>query len=593
MLWQKRETWFMFLAVLILISSAFCLVVPKGKLVQTGRLIIGSSRITNETKNGIVKKVHDEYAGDTNGYQSDQPELTGSQLSTLMLRRWSPSVQCDDDSMSLHIQGSRVPNFLVETSEEGLVPLSQMPSHCGFSLRRAHREVALIAKYAGCNVAQQGNSYILPLWVSGVAVKMVCPVACPLTVSCSPSAMVVNLGVSTAALRLKVNGVWQPVYQASTCGFTLEVVGGGLTLTAPYASNCWQLEGAKMLLSVQYMDRELTLSCPAVQPPATTPLPAHMDPEASTDAPVTTLATTVAPASAYQLPFYPWLRGLYPYGYGMPWNFQNGHLRTPPVTHTTTTTPAAATTTPAAAMTTPAATVAPTSGQLPLYPWLSGMYNPYVYGMPWRFQHSQPGTPPVTQTTTTTPAATTTTTPGATVAPARADQLPLYPWLSGMYYPGGYGMPWNFPYSHPGTPPVTQATTMTPAATVVPASAGQLPLYPWLPGMYYPSGYGIPWRFQHSQPGSPPVTQTTTTTPAATTTTPAATSTTVAPARADQPLWYPWLPGMYKPYVPMGSPGVPVSDPNSGVKQQMYQMPWMNAFPQVSGLKSNTRLSSG
>ncbi|XP_053530172.1 uncharacterized protein LOC128628921 isoform X2 [Ictalurus punctatus] len=527
MLWQKRETWFMFLAVLILISSAFCLVVPKGKLVQTGRLIIGSSRITNETKNGIVKKVHDEYAGDTNGYQSDQPELTGSQLSTLMLRRWSPSVQCDDDSMSLHIQGSRVPNFLVETSEEGLVPLSQMPSHCGFSLRRAHREVALIAKYAGCNVAQQGNSYILPLWVSGVAVKMVCPVACPLTVSCSPSAMVVNLGVSTAALRLKVNGVWQPVYQASTCGFTLEVVGGGLTLTAPYASNCWQLEGAKMLLSVQYMDRELTLSCPAVQPPATTPLPAHMDPEASTDAPVTTLATTVAPASAYQLPFYPWLRGLYPYGYGMPWNFQNGHLGTPPVTHTTTTTPAAATTT-------PAATVSPTSGQ-----------------------------------------------------------LPLYPWLSGMYYPGGYGMPWNFPYSHPGTPPVTQtttmstpATTMTPAATVVPARADQLPLYPWLPGMYYLSGSGIPWHFQYSQPGSTPVTQTTTTTPVAT-------STTVAPASADQPLWYPWLPGMYKPYVPMGSPGGPVSDPNSGVKQQMYQMPWMNAFPQVLGLKSNTRLSSG
>ncbi|KAF4090624.1 hypothetical protein AMELA_G00054520, partial [Ameiurus melas] len=208
MVWQKRETWFMFIAVLTLIPSAFFLVVPKGKLVQAGRLIIGSSRITNETKDDIVK-VHDEYAGDTNGYQSDQPELTESQLSTIMLRRWSPSVQCDDDSMSLHIQGSRVPSFLVETSEEGLVPLSQMPSNCGFSLRRAHRDVALVAKYTGCNVAQQGDSYILPLRVSGVAVKMVCPVACPLTVSCSPSAMVVNLGVSTAAVRLKVNGVWQ------------------------------------------------------------------------------------------------------------------------------------------------------------------------------------------------------------------------------------------------------------------------------------------------------------------------------------------------------------------------------------------------
>ncbi|XP_017305710.2 uncharacterized protein LOC108254852 [Ictalurus punctatus] len=549
MLWRKQKC-LMLMAVLILSLSVFFLeAVPKGNAVQAGRLIMGSSRATNEPKDDLVKRIHDEHAGDANGYQSDQPELTeGSKLAKLMQRHWSPSVWCDGDSMTLQIQGNQVPNFLVETSEEGLVPLSQMPSHCGFSLRRAHREVALIAKYAGCNVAQQGNSYILPLWVSGVAVKMVCPVACPLTVSCSPSAMVVNLGVSTAALRLKVNGVWQPVYQASTCGFTLEVVGGGLTLTAPYASNCWQLEGAKMLLSVQYMDRELTLSCPAVQPPATTPLPAHMDPEASTDAPVTTLATTVAPASAYQLPFYPWLRGLYPYGYGMPWNFQNGHLRTPPVTHTTTTTPAAATTTPAAAtttpaaatttpaaaMTTPAATVAPTSGQLPLYPWLSGMYNPYVYGMPWRFQHSQPGTPPVTQTTTTTPA--------ATVAPASAGQLPLYPWLSGMYYPGGHGMPWNFQYGHPATPPVTQTTTTTPAAT---------------------------------------------------TTTPAATITTVAPASADRPLWYPWLPGMYKPYVPMGSPGAPVSGPNSGVKKQMYQMPWMNAFSQVPGLKSNARLSSG
>ncbi|XP_053477431.1 mucin-2-like [Ictalurus furcatus] len=314
---------------------------------------------------------------------------------------------------------------------------------------------------------------------------MVCPVACPLTVSCSPSAMVVNLGVSTAALRLKVNGVWQPVYQASTCGFTLEVVGGGLTLTAPYASNCWQFEGAKMLLSVQYMDRELTLSCPAVQPPATTPLPAHMyvphvhmgypfpygscitwhfhsrDPGASTDAPMTTLATTVAPASAGQLPLYPWLSGMYyPSGYGMPWNFPYGHPGTPPVTQTTTTTPATTSTPAAATTSTPAAA------------------------------------------TTSTPAAATTSTPAATVALASAGQLPLYPWLSGMYYPSGYGMPWNFPYSQPGTPPVTQtttttpattstpaaATTSTPAATGAPASAGQLLFYP---DHYNYSGYYI------------------------------------------------------------------------------------------------------
>ncbi|KAB5536903.1 hypothetical protein PHYPO_G00112660 [Pangasianodon hypophthalmus] len=280
MLWQEKEMCSMVMAVLMLISSAFCLeIAPQGKSVQFGRLLIGSSKTTNETKAGVVKKVYDEYAGDTNGYQSDQPDLTeGSQLAKLMFRRWSPSVQCDKDSMTLRIQGRRVPNFLVETSEKGPVPLSLMPSHCGFSVKRARRDVALVANYDGCNVAQQGNTYILPLRVLGVAVKMACPVTRPLTtVSCSPSAMVANLGQSTDAVRLKVNGVWQPVYQASTtCGFTLEVVGGGLTLTAPYTSNCWKFEGAEMLLSVQYMDGEVTLSCSAVQSPATTALPADM-----------------------------------------------------------------------------------------------------------------------------------------------------------------------------------------------------------------------------------------------------------------------------------------------------------------------------
>lgn len=40
-----------------------------------------------------------------------------------------------------------------------------------------------------------------------------------------------------------VNGSWQPVNQASaTCGFTSEVVGGGLSLSVPFTSNCWQFE---------------------------------------------------------------------------------------------------------------------------------------------------------------------------------------------------------------------------------------------------------------------------------------------------------------------------------------------------------------
>lgn len=39
--------------------------------------------------------------------------------------------------------------------EEGSVPLFQMPSACGFSVKRARRDLALVAKYDGCNVVQQ------------------------------------------------------------------------------------------------------------------------------------------------------------------------------------------------------------------------------------------------------------------------------------------------------------------------------------------------------------------------------------------------------------------------------------------------------
>lgn len=47
---------------------------------------------------------------------------------------------------------------------------------------------------------QQGDTHVLPLLVLGAAVKMICPVARPLTtVSCSPSAMVVNLGMFSDA----------------------------------------------------------------------------------------------------------------------------------------------------------------------------------------------------------------------------------------------------------------------------------------------------------------------------------------------------------------------------------------------------------
>ncbi|XP_060713546.1 uncharacterized protein LOC132837746 [Tachysurus vachellii] len=516
MLWQISEICLMALAILSC-TSVFCLeTLRKGKSIQSGRLIIGSSKTTNENKDDLLKKLHDKYVQDLSGNQSNQPALIGSQLGMLKLWRLSPSVQCDNDSMSLRIQGSRVPNFFVETSEEGSVPLFQMPSACGFTVKRARRDLALVAKYDGCNVVQQGDTYILPLRFLGVAVKVVCPMARPVSmVFCSRSAMVVNLCTSVEALWVKVNGVWQPVHQVTTCGFTLKPVGGGLTLTAPYASNCWQFEGAERLLSVKYMGVELTLSCPAV---AALHANGHLG--TPTDTPITTSTTKSAPASADQLASDPWY-----YPYFMPWHFQHGHPGAPSVTHTTTT------------PTTPtAAAVTASADQMVSYPWLHGMYYPYF--KPWYFQHSLPGAHQVTYATksptTTTPAyvpSITTTLPTIPAAPASANQQRLNHWIPGQYR----GMPWYFHYSHPGAPTVPH----------------------------------------------PPTTQTTTTTTAPTT------STTVAPSSSDQ-LPYPWFAGMYNPYVPVASPDISVSGPNSENAQQTY-MSWMDAFPKY---KSSNQMSS-
>lgn len=39
--------------------------------------------------------------------------------------------------------------------EAGPVPSSQLPSHCGFSVMRARRDVSVVAKYDCCNIGQQ------------------------------------------------------------------------------------------------------------------------------------------------------------------------------------------------------------------------------------------------------------------------------------------------------------------------------------------------------------------------------------------------------------------------------------------------------
>uniref|UniRef100_A0A671YK32 Zona pellucida sperm-binding protein 1/4 Ig-like domain-containing protein n=1 Tax=Sparus aurata TaxID=8175 RepID=A0A671YK32_SPAAU len=115
-------------------------------------------------------------------------------LMNAKLKRVDPSVQCSENLMTLRVKGVRAPHILVD-NERPLTPLSQMPSICGFSVRRSRRDVQFAAPYQGCHVTQQGGDYVLPLRLWGAPMTMSCPaVFPPPSVSCFPSGMVVKIG---------------------------------------------------------------------------------------------------------------------------------------------------------------------------------------------------------------------------------------------------------------------------------------------------------------------------------------------------------------------------------------------------------------
>lgn len=51
---------------------------------------------------------------------------------------------------------------VVSPGEGPLIPVSQLPSHCGFSVKRSRRDVTFRAPYQGCHVSQQ----VRPTWAS-------------------------------------------------------------------------------------------------------------------------------------------------------------------------------------------------------------------------------------------------------------------------------------------------------------------------------------------------------------------------------------------------------------------------------------------
>ncbi|XP_057218695.1 uncharacterized protein LOC130571598 [Triplophysa rosa] len=205
-----------------------------------GKLIIGS---------GVSNDSAERQGEQPNGYWSD--EQAKFQLAEAKLKRLGPSVHCGNDAMTLRVPGLKMPHFLVDRGVGSPVPVSEIPASCGISVKRVRRDVSFSVPFRGCPVRQQSGSYILSLIIMGAPVQASCPasfllptVSAPLpTVSCLPTGMVISLGFRADTVKIKVDGLWQPLLlEYSKCGFTLVTVDGALVVTAPFTGGCWVMK---------------------------------------------------------------------------------------------------------------------------------------------------------------------------------------------------------------------------------------------------------------------------------------------------------------------------------------------------------------
>ncbi|XP_040015632.1 uncharacterized protein LOC120807529 [Xiphias gladius] len=206
------------------------------------------------------------FGSDEAGEQRSVPVVHS--LMDAKLKRLDPLVQCSDNVMTLKVKGVRAPHILVNSGVGPLTPLSQIPSSCGFSVKRSRRDLLFAAPYQGCHVTQQGGDYVLPLRLWGAPITMSCPAMLPPpSVSCFPSGMVVKIGGITAnELKVKVSGTWESLSSVcGSCGFAVEVFSGGLTLTAPYNRGlCIEIKDKEYFLSLLLVDVELLVTCPSL-----------------------------------------------------------------------------------------------------------------------------------------------------------------------------------------------------------------------------------------------------------------------------------------------------------------------------------------
>ncbi|KAK5859946.1 hypothetical protein PBY51_021461 [Eleginops maclovinus] len=170
---------------------------------QEGKIVFGRSF---EKGSGLVSQITDETRKSSSNtsaevegaYQADSAGFSQTQVASSKDASWrsmSPSLQCGRDQLKFRAVGPGTSHFAVEQGSAPPMPLSHVPSTCGYSMQRNSLALLMLVPYDGCNMVQEGGSYVLPmrwqgipvsLWCSNPAAPTASPIATPSSTTAAP-----------------------------------------------------------------------------------------------------------------------------------------------------------------------------------------------------------------------------------------------------------------------------------------------------------------------------------------------------------------------------------------------------------------------
>ncbi|KAK9539147.1 hypothetical protein VZT92_004274 [Zoarces viviparus] len=152
--------------------------VQEGKIVF-GRVFKKGTGLESQVIDGTKKPSSNSSTEHAAAYQADFTGWSEGQVQDASSREaaWrlmSPSLMCGGNKMKFSAVGPGVLQFAVEQENTSPMPLSQVPYSCGYSMLRNSLVLVMLVPYDGCNMVQEGGSYVLPMHWQGIPVSLWC-----------------------------------------------------------------------------------------------------------------------------------------------------------------------------------------------------------------------------------------------------------------------------------------------------------------------------------------------------------------------------------------------------------------------------------